>query len=368
MSKAQAVKSHITQKYSTFLSDLKLNPSHFPWGVAGGNIVAFWDNATIRSHFPKIATSYEQKLLKCTSDESKISLIAETAQTLELLHIFKDGNARTVITIWLNKELMRAGLQPAVIENPNDFDWKTTKELVDIIKVGQKAFTKLAISGRPYDTSLSAEAVDKNIESLYDSHISQLSAEKKTSKFIDLLHHNLPLPQEAIDQGAKGITSLGINEVVSREMIRGLSLAIGSGCCGGKETLESIVAYVMPMVLKVYEIEGAYEKEIICGLGIFYQYCESKDINLKTMPLYSALQEYIGFLSKIHDAVAKFEASNYFLEGKLPVMFLSAETCHLNGDEYMQKLSEGAPVALQMWKAFSAEVPAEIPCAGEVAE
>ncbi|MEI7669289.1 MAG: hypothetical protein WCJ33_04325, partial [Pseudomonadota bacterium] len=96
------------------------------------------DIDTISTMLPKIAALYEQALVGCKHNStSTIKLITDTAQTLELLHIFVDGNCRAVITLWLNKELIRAGLSPAIFENPNDFDWKTTEELVCDITKGQ---------------------------------------------------------------------------------------------------------------------------------------------------------------------------------------------------------------------------------------
>lgn len=42
---------------------------------------------------------------------------------LERMHPFQDFNARTFGVLILNKELLRIGESPSILDDPNDFDY-----------------------------------------------------------------------------------------------------------------------------------------------------------------------------------------------------------------------------------------------------
>lgn len=84
----------------------------------------------------KVFQNYYQRIENCSSDRDKISLIAETCQTLDQLHLFTDGNIRTVYLI-MNKLLKDIGLRPSILKNPNIFDGYSLNELTEAILAGQ---------------------------------------------------------------------------------------------------------------------------------------------------------------------------------------------------------------------------------------
>jgi type II secretory pathway component PulF len=56
-----------------------------------------------------------------------------------LLHS-KDGNTRTFGILLVNRLLLKEGLEPAIMEDPNRFNGYAVSELVDEIKKGQNLF------------------------------------------------------------------------------------------------------------------------------------------------------------------------------------------------------------------------------------
>ena len=55
---------------------------------------------------------------------------------LERMHPYRDFNCRTFAVFLLNKELIRSKFTPSIMNDPNDFDFKTQDELVEQIKEG----------------------------------------------------------------------------------------------------------------------------------------------------------------------------------------------------------------------------------------
>ena len=55
---------------------------------------------------------------------------------LERIHPFLDFNCRTFAVFMLNKELLRRGMSISITEDPNNFDYMTIEEGVELIKEG----------------------------------------------------------------------------------------------------------------------------------------------------------------------------------------------------------------------------------------
>ena len=55
---------------------------------------------------------------------------------LERIHPYADYNCRTFAVFMLNKELLRRGMSPSIVENPNDFDLLDVEGAVELIKDG----------------------------------------------------------------------------------------------------------------------------------------------------------------------------------------------------------------------------------------
>mgnify|MGYP003402436763 CR=1 FL=1 len=112
--------------------------------------------------YPDILENYKNELKKAQNDNDKIGSIVDFMQIIEWFHMFNDGNCR-MIYILLNKELVKNGLSPCILDDPNDFDYKTRKELIEEVEKGQKAFANLVENGKPYDDSIDQQAIENNI-------------------------------------------------------------------------------------------------------------------------------------------------------------------------------------------------------------
>jgi len=91
---------------------------------------------------------YEKEVATTTSPMLLLKSIAKLVQTLEQQHPFKDGNCRTFAVLLLNRELVRHGFMPTILEDPNRFDGFTRKEMVFEILRGMQAFVQLREAGQ----------------------------------------------------------------------------------------------------------------------------------------------------------------------------------------------------------------------------
>lgn len=119
----EGLQSYFVGRYTGIDEDLKFH------GARGDDI----QGAVLAD---KVFKNYYQRIENCSSDRDKISLIAETCQTLDQLHLFNDGNIRTVYLI-MNKLLIDIGLSPSILKNPNIFDGYSLNELTEAILRGQ---------------------------------------------------------------------------------------------------------------------------------------------------------------------------------------------------------------------------------------
>lgn len=87
-----------------------------------------------------VINDYHEELRRAETEEDKLRAIARCCQDLDQLHLFVDGNIRTVTFLLLNKLLLQNNLSPVIMEEPNVFDCKSIAELIDAIKAGQKKF------------------------------------------------------------------------------------------------------------------------------------------------------------------------------------------------------------------------------------
>lgn len=80
--------------------------------------------------------------LKCEQTEEKLKVIINICQNLDQMHLFPDGNIRTVAFLVLNKFLIENHMYPTIMNDPNVFDMKSVKEIMSEIIEGQKRFIK----------------------------------------------------------------------------------------------------------------------------------------------------------------------------------------------------------------------------------
>lgn len=89
---------------------------------------------------------YEQAVLQ-VEPLAKLKAIVQLCVSLERQHAFKDGNTRTCVTLLLNRELVRHGFSPSILEDPNRFDGYTLNECVTEVIKGMQNFRDLAETG-----------------------------------------------------------------------------------------------------------------------------------------------------------------------------------------------------------------------------
>ena len=112
---------------------------------------------------------YQALLNEYTHADKTITNIVDFNQTIELLHMFSDGNTRLAYII-LNKELMRYGFDPVILPDPNFLDYTGEEGFQDVIEVGQKIFDLFCEKNIPYENSYTSDEIKKNIENINSSN------------------------------------------------------------------------------------------------------------------------------------------------------------------------------------------------------
>ena len=81
------------------------------------------------------------RLDRARTDEDKISAIVNMCRQLEVAHLFRDGNQRTMAVLVLNKLLVDHKLSPTCLDDPYMFDGtRSVAEMVKAVQVGQRTF------------------------------------------------------------------------------------------------------------------------------------------------------------------------------------------------------------------------------------
>jgi len=93
------------------------------------------------AHKESIKTYLTDLFNEFSKNRKNIGAIVGLCRALLIVHVFPDGNQRTIVNILLPKLLIEAGLPPSIVENPFDFDgYKTIKELISEIEKGSEYF------------------------------------------------------------------------------------------------------------------------------------------------------------------------------------------------------------------------------------
>lgn len=88
----------------------------------------------------KTLQNYNLELTRARTPDEKQNAIIKMVSSLERAHIFTDGNARTMVMLVLNRELVRNGFTPVILENPNRFDLFSIEELKTEVSVGMQHY------------------------------------------------------------------------------------------------------------------------------------------------------------------------------------------------------------------------------------
>lgn len=73
-------------------------------------------------------------------EDKKLEIIARICQNLDQMHLFADGNIRTIGFLLLNKFLIENDLSPTIMYDPNMLDLRSIQKIIDEIKKGQTYF------------------------------------------------------------------------------------------------------------------------------------------------------------------------------------------------------------------------------------
>lgn len=137
---------------------------------------------TFRKHPPKLAKNvysnqnnveelidvYNKGMDTATTDNEKVLLIVTLCSALTKNHIFADGNARTHEVILLNRELIKHGLYPCILDDPNNLDGLVYPEnCMVLIEKGMLNFISLMQNG--HILNISEEVKTPNVIKKFQS-------------------------------------------------------------------------------------------------------------------------------------------------------------------------------------------------------
>jgi hypothetical protein len=147
-------------------------PNHRP---DSGRFLGHYDDSTMRSlssdspwrttkRINKLFDHYYTTIGCASSDREKLIAIIELCTALEVYHVFKDGNQRTIAFTLLPKLLIENGFSPAILEYPHMFDGIfTTNEMVQQLRQGMERFSRVQEHYRTYQSAPFTEQIDEGI-------------------------------------------------------------------------------------------------------------------------------------------------------------------------------------------------------------
>lgn len=107
-------------------------------------VVAQEDQNNLRARVDRILDEYHGSLATAQSQDDKLQIIVDMVAKLEKNHVFSDGNIRTLVMLVLNRELVKHGFTPVILDNPNQFDLFSTQELLAAVHRGMDVFMQCA--------------------------------------------------------------------------------------------------------------------------------------------------------------------------------------------------------------------------------
>jgi|GEM_PF-1910870 len=100
-----------------------------------------------RTVVQKIISDYNSTLAKAGTQEEKLKAIIEVSSDLNRFHLYEDGNGRVAI-ILAQRELIRNGFSPTVLDNPNQLDGFSQEELLQKFLDGMVCFDFIKTHGK----------------------------------------------------------------------------------------------------------------------------------------------------------------------------------------------------------------------------
>lgn len=218
----------------------------------------------------KIIDAYHAELIAAAGDRTKkLNAIARLCRDLEAVHLFEDGNARTIGMVLLNKLLLQNDFGPVALNNPNVIDAFSVSELVEEIKKGQQDFKKYI---RTFQQSASfSDEEDSGIGDDAES-TSCVDSDTESNK-----NNERRLVDETtkIFSGKEAVWTKTFNPVAIDQAVDGrrlglcygltwmMSLAVSSG---DKEHLEKLIDKLASLQSNPYSEEALYLKTALSSL------------------------------------------------------------------------------------------------------
>ena len=102
------------------------------------------DAKHIVSTLTNLLKNYYEEISQSSTDDQKLSAIANLCRSIEIFHPFPDANLRTVVFALLPKLLLQNGFSPTILDDPKMFEgYQGTDELVTTIIQGQNNFESM---------------------------------------------------------------------------------------------------------------------------------------------------------------------------------------------------------------------------------
>jgi hypothetical protein len=87
-----------------------------------------------------VIATYHTDIENAVSADDQLKAIVKCCQDLDQLHLFVDGNIRTIAFLILNKLLLQNQMEPVILDEPNIFDCKSVHEIMAAVRSGQIKF------------------------------------------------------------------------------------------------------------------------------------------------------------------------------------------------------------------------------------
>ncbi|WPY00848.1 hypothetical protein Trichorick_00737 [Candidatus Trichorickettsia mobilis] len=283
---------------------------YVPQSATRGIIETIWTPEERQKYIEILSAKYNSIKTELAQDQKALLLhIVTMAQTVEDIHNASDGNCRSIITLWLNKELVSHGFKPIILEDPNDFEHYEPQQLLYLLDKGQEAFFKFFTTGYPYNNCY----IDAEIR----NNICQL-------KSIDLLYYT--------HHDKKIVTPNIINHQLTNYIYHG----------SGKDEIQQIISkqgvvntydkfapfldqYISMLILTKYKgQENYYLLHEKISAKYFKYYCEAKNIDINETN--NLFEQWLNFVE-----VVKLKINSIFYNYQISL--LDPATCHLLDSE-----------------------------------
>lgn len=111
-----------------------------------------------------IIEEYESAMCHAPEDpEVQLKIIVEFCKKLELIHPFSDCNGRIFCNVLLNRELVRHGFSPTLLDNPNRLEGHSLKESLYEVVRGMNAFQQLKKEGTFKQSKLTVDLIKSTL-------------------------------------------------------------------------------------------------------------------------------------------------------------------------------------------------------------